>query len=280
MARLAALALLAAAAGAVDPGVGQYVANLVSINLPKQVVQGLLDDGLTLGDVPGLPPSAAGKHPVIFCFGQQREVHPAVHVGNFPFNWAYDEFIMSIPFVYKGAKGPFAFCPRLFLDNSTHLADAQEAVLAGWTYGLAKKLAHISTTPANPWGLQEHRYEITERPDASRRLLSLRAAAGTPWRKGSDFPKFQVIGSAMDNPIIGDTSPLGKTTGKYVCAEFHWHLDTARVASIDGQVTVHESFLSGLPTGTFNFTGVETTDFGAFRLSTNWSMAMPHIKCV
>eukprot|EP01065_Artemidia_motanka_P038064 TRINITY_DN46936_c0_g1_i1.p1 TRINITY_DN46936_c0_g1~~TRINITY_DN46936_c0_g1_i1.p1 ORF type:complete len:302 (+),score=110.95 TRINITY_DN46936_c0_g1_i1:53-907(+) len=284
MLRTASALLLAASAGAMDPGVGEYVANLITINFPKASVQSMIDDGLVLGSVPGQPAGDEGKHPVIFCFGQQREVHPSIHIGNLPFNWAYSEFIMSVPFVYLNTtgqnQGPFTFQPRLFLDNITKESDASEAILAGWAYALAKRAARIVTEPTIPWGLGNHQYHISERKDSSKKLLTLSATTTTGWQEPSSFPKFQVIGAAMDNTLIGDTSMFGKdATGKFRCTKFNWHLERARIASLTGQLSIADSYIHGLPVGLHNFTGVETTDFGAFRLATNWSISMPALSC-
>jgi hypothetical protein len=264
-----------------DPGVGQYVANLVTVNMPDATVEKLLDAGLVLGAVPkGVP---TGQHPVIFCFGQQKEVHPAVHIGNLPFNWEYSEFIMTVPFVYLNTtgqmKGPYSFAARLFLDNRTHYADAQEAILAGWAYHLAKRPAHIDTTPDIPWGLEDHEYHISDRQDATKSFLHLSAHSTTEWKAPSAFPHFATIGATINNPLVGDTNMLGKTTGKFLCAHFNWHLESAQIAAIKGKLSIDFSFLPGLPTQKMNFVGIDGADFGGFRLRTNWSMGLPDLAC-
>lgn len=269
---IAAAAACRAAAPAAAGG-GQYVANLLTVNFPKAVAKGFLDPGLELGAVPaGLVPD--GMHPVIFCFGEQGDVGPT--------KWWYNEFIMSVPYAYvtETQKGPFNFATRLFLDNATHFITARQAIAAGWGYGIAKRSAHMSTTPVMPWGIEDHEYLINDRDDASKRFLTFNSHATTEWRTPSDFPNFAPVVDAIHIPNIGDTSMTGKdATGKWACFVFDWHLEHARVASIEGQLTINFAYVPGLPTGQHNFTGIADSKFGAYRLATNWTIGMPRQKC-
>lgn len=256
----------------------------MTVNMPKETVAKLIDTGLELGALPSGSPVPKGMHPVIFCFGQQKAVHPSVHIGNLPFNWEYSEFIMSIPFIYlsDGMKGPFGFSTRLFLDNKTHYADAQEAIIAGWNYHLSKRAAHIDTVPTIPWGLEDHSYHIHDRANATQSLLRLAAHSTTEWKASTEFPNFAEIAAHLNDKMIGDTSVTGKdATGIFKCAKFNWHIDTAKIAAIEGTLDVDsaEGIHAGLPVQHVSFKGIDSTRWGAFRIATNWSMSMPDLPC-
>lgn len=179
-------------------------------------------------------------------------------------------------------KGPFGFSSRLFLDNKTHYADAQEAILAGWEYHLSKHAAHIDTVPTIPWGLEDHSYHIRDRANATKSLLRLVAHSMTEWKAFSEFSNFSPIAAHLNNKMIGDTSLFGKDgTGKFKCAKWNWHLQTAKVAAIEGTLDVDsaDGIHVGLPVQHVSFNGLDSRTWGAFRIATNWSLSLPDLPC-
>lgn len=94
--------------------------------------------------------SDEGMHPVVFAFGHQSHVMPAVGIE--AFDISYLEFIHAVPYTqFKEGlgypnRGPFCYSPVLYLANnefSTGQTDATIAVLLGWFYGLEKEFASI-----------------------------------------------------------------------------------------------------------------------------------------
>ncbi|MEM1348040.1 MAG: hypothetical protein AAGI01_05730, partial [Myxococcota bacterium] len=119
-------------------GRGRYEAAVAVMPFDAVLLSALLPEDLELG---AQSITVGGSHPLIFLFGHQRGVRPnVVPLGG----WSYLEFISIIPFVRWrnerfAYRGPFAYMPRLFLDQTI-------PTIAGHLYGYTKRLARLSST--------------------------------------------------------------------------------------------------------------------------------------
>jgi hypothetical protein len=187
------------------------------------------------------------RHPLVLIMGQQSGVRPSL----VPLGARYLEFILAVPFVEHrgyGPRGPFCYCPRLFLDRTL-------PTLAGrLLYGYDKRLAAIRMT--------EHSYRIAD-PRRGELLLEAEfrtaGAAVEPSRSG--------MMRLFHLPVISEAA----RGWRYSCADFG--LDRALIQPVELRLEIHRPFVSGLPLGDFRLDGMDRDVGSAFRIRTHWRLA-------
>jgi hypothetical protein len=222
--------------------------------LPRQVVVKLLPRGLEIAPQEIVP---ADQHPVLFVFGRQEHVQPVIRLGQ---GLDYLEFLVALPYLQWTEnrfryRGPFVYLPRLYLDHWL-------PVLLGWLCGLAKERAGMES-----WGEQD-------------RIASL--LAGTPLAWGSfkplgqaaaphDFPGFTVLRDIFSQPLVSVT-PFG-----FMCLDFEWKLEQARLRPVQAEVRFEQPFLPGLPLEPLHMDGIDRRPGGAFNLDVPWTLSRPFL---
>lgn len=259
--------------GALDQGIGQgeYYAAMISVQLPVDIATSFLPEELELAPQ---EISDEGMHPVVFAFGHQSHVQPALGID--AFDLSYLEFIHAVPYTqFKEGlgypnRGPFCYSPVLYLDNnefSSGEADAAIAVLLGWFYGLEKEFGNIDA--ADTAGAGYH-YVTTK-------LGGLPIISGDwnitgDFQPTSSFPNFAATKAAMGQRLVGK-SKLGE--GFYECARFDWGMDEATMAPIVGSISVSNRFVGDMPAQDIAFAGIDRQWDGGWMLKNSWSMTPP-----
>jgi Acetoacetate decarboxylase (ADC) len=226
--------------------VGRMTAVVAILPVSHEAAQAMLPAGLHLAVQEFTP---GERHPLVLIMGQQSGVRPSL----LPLGARYLEFILVLPFVEHrgyGPRGPFCYCPRLFLDR--HLPTLAGRLL----YGYDKRLAAIRMT--------EHSYRIA---DPRRGELLLQAefqttgAAVEPSRSG--------VMSLFQLPVISEAA----RGWRYSCADFG--LDRALIQPVELHLEILRPFVSGLPLGAFTMSGAGGEASRAFRIRTSWRLAGP-----
>jgi hypothetical protein len=226
--------------------VGRMSAIVAVLSVAPATARAMLPAGLDLAAQDLTP----GRHPLVLIMGEQSDVRPRL----LPLGAEYREAIVALPFVElreRGApRGPFCYCPRLFLDRRL-------PILAGrLLYAYAKRRAVIRMTAAS--------YSIAERaggdPLLEAHFRISGAAVEAPWR-----------GAAMlfDLPVVSRAA----NGWRYSFADFG--LDRAVLQPVELHLAIHRPFVPGLPVGEFVIAGTAGSPSSAFRISTDWRLAGP-----
>jgi hypothetical protein len=226
--------------------VGRMTAVVAILPVSHEAAQAMLPAGLHLAVQEFTP---GDRHPLVLIMGQQSGVRPSL----LPLGAHYLEFILALPFVEHrgyGPRGPFCYCPRLFLDR--HLPTLAGRLL----YGYDKRLAAIRMT--------EHSYRIAD-PRRGELLLEAEfrtaGAAVGPSRSGV-MRLFYLL-------VISEAA----RGWRYSHADFG--LDRALIQPVELRLEIHRPFVSGLPLGAFTMSGVGGEASRAFRIRTSWRLAGP-----
>jgi hypothetical protein len=226
--------------------VGRMSAVVALLPVPCEAAQAMLPAGLQLAAQDVMPQD---RHPLVLIMGKQSDVRPRAA----PLGAGYLEFILAVPFVghcARGPRGPFCYCPRLFLDRRL-------PTLAGrLLYGYVKRRATIRMT--------ESSYRIADL-EGGESLLSadFRAtgAAVEPSRSGISAP--------FDLPVVSEAA----RGWRYSCADCG--LERAFVQPVELHLVIHRPFVSGLPVGEFLIADADGDGARAFRIRTSWRLDGP-----
>ena len=234
--------------------VGTYRSDCAVVPLPVETVRRMLPRGAAPGPQTLAP---AGEHPVLFMFGRHHGVHPVV----LPIRGgSYHEMITAVPFLEYGkpggdpARGPYAFMPRLYLDDWIF-------VMLGWVYGYDKVRARIEDAPG--------RYRVSA-------LLSGRTiVTGHFDPKGdagpvSGFPNFAAVAPAFQQPFLGKTF-----LGPIVCSIMTFELEKAVLRSAEARIAVDTAYVRGMPVREFRVPGIDAAPLGAFSIEVPWTLSYP-----
>jgi hypothetical protein len=217
------------------------------LDLPAGPLAALLPPGLEI-----LPQSvvAAGRHPLVLLFGQQREVGPDL----LPFGLSYLEFVLALPFVRPrdGPQGPFCHLPVLLLDRRL------PTVLGRWLYGFAKRRAACQRS--------EDSFVIARLEDGAALLSARFAAAGATGRAG-ELEDFQNLRCLFEQPLISQ----GRG-GRWRYARFDFALARAALQPVAAEVVVHRAIMSGMPFGPDPIRAPGPGASTAFRVATSWTL--------
>jgi len=236
-------------------GEGDYAAAIMLLPIASDQVARMLPNALELAPQTATP---AGTHPVFFMFGRQSDVHS--HLSRWP-TMTYDEFVLGVPGTqWKSTtstyRGPYFFMPRLFLNRLLPIG-------LGYLYGFAKELARVQVV--------NEAYQINSLWQ-NEALISDQFTPQGSTDTVSNFPLFKTQMDWLNQPFIGQT-----LLGFYQRSHFDWDFDHAQIQAIEGQVTIAQTFKSGLPTGKFTFESLAQSALGAFQLRTHWRLSPPSI---
>jgi hypothetical protein len=237
-----------------DDLIGQCSGYIIVSFLDAAVAQACLLPNVELTPPAGTP---AGKHPVLYCFGQQIGVRPRY---SFAPGDDYDETTIGLPFVglrhSDGTlSGPYFQMTALRLDDAL-------AVEIGVAIGFPKELAIIDVTDTT--------YAIQMNPFASDVMSGTFGITGDQF--GPDFPNFQTIEQMLlQQPVISQTAE-----GLYLVTSFRFDTQHAVMFPADAAFTAADSSIAGLPEGDYTFPGIDVTAFGGcFHSVHNWTMSPP-----
>ena len=255
---LATLCVFVAATNAAAElrGTGYLDAVFTTVSMSRDVVQGLLPEGLELAD------HTSRRVPVIFIFGHHRDVRPDIGHGLSAtglIGLKYLEFIFGVPSVHlKGTPGDqrLTFMPRLFLDRVV-------PVWMGYPYGFAKTVAEIHAS--------KNHYAVLDAKTHEELIVADWAADGAfenPW----DIANFSLIQDILTQPMIG------KTPAGFACSNFNWSLRGSSIQPLRAEVSLKNAFLSGLVPADYQLPSIDEVPLGAFRVVTQWTLSLPE-KC-
>jgi hypothetical protein len=226
--------------------VGRMTAIVAILAIAPATARAMLPAGLDLA-AQHLTPRQ--RHPLVLIMGQQSDVRLRL----LPLGAEYREAILALPFVElreRGApRGPFCYCPRLFLDRRL-------PILAGrLLYAYAKRRAAIRMTAAS--------YSIAERAGADPLLEA----------------HFRITGEAVEAPWGGaamfDLPVISRAPHAwwYSCADVG--LERAVLQRVELRLAIHRPFAPGLPVGEFVIADAAGAASSAFHMRTNWRLAGP-----
>ncbi|XP_077984108.1 uncharacterized protein LOC144438805 [Glandiceps talaboti] len=242
--------------------VGNYQAVVIPQQIPVETLKPLLPQDIELV----ADKIQDGKYIVLYTFGFQKSVRPVF--GGITLN--YLESVLAVPFVrfnaeYKekhGINTTFTFLPRLYL-NDTY------GIWMGKLYGLAKIKGHMSSSSEEG----SNHYHISDYDDNTD-VLNVQWKPVTPWKTSKDFPYTkQFIEGALDLPLIAESG-----LGMYLSSVFDWKFHESSLRGISGKLTFHQSYVGELPTGQFEFTGLDSGYIGAYELNTEWTLSLPYLS--
>ncbi|MGH8517432.1 MAG: FAD-dependent oxidoreductase, partial [Panacagrimonas sp.] len=224
--------------------------------LPRDIVQGMLEPGLTLAPQDLAP---AGQHPVLLLFGWQSDVRP----NRVPFGGGrYMEFIVSVPFVqhahprlHERCPGPFIYMPRLYLDQLF------PTLLGIWGYGYNKTLATIQADQTD--------YTVYRRSTQSALISASYQATGATGAE-TDFPNFSLTRKPYALPLISRTR-----FGQWHYSFYDFALGQALIQPIEMTIKVYSREVGGLPPGTYTVPSIQKQGLGAFFITTDATISNP-----
>ena len=237
-------------------GQGNYTAQVAILPVDAASVAATLPPELALGSCGG----AKGTHPVILFLGRQTDVRPNVLPAP---GMGYDEAIFAVPNVFapdatESYQGPFAFMPRLWLD------DLPPVLLGLLFYGYAKRLAGIEAHASGS-------YQIRSLEDGALLASAQLAASGAAGPPAS-FPAWRDIDALLHQPLIAEPMP-GVEIGSVL--NFRTH-DIQAIEPLSGSVTLGPAAVLGFPGGTFQLAGLDGGGFPvAFRMASSWRLTPP-----
>ena len=236
-------------------GQGHYATQVAILSADAAAVAATLPPGLVLGPAGG----TAGSHPVIIFLGRQTDVRPNILPV---LGMGYSEVVFAVPHVFapdpaQAYQGPFAFMPRLWLD------DLPPVLLGLFLYGYAKRLARIEA--GGPGG-----YRVQSLEDGAL-LASAQLAASGPARSPAAFPAWPRIAALLHQPLIAEPRP-GLEIGSVL--NFRTH-DVHTIEPLSGSVALSADAVPGFPGGTFHFAGLDGGAPVAFRMESNWRITPP-----
>ncbi|MCC2656365.1 MAG: hypothetical protein K0Q76_1473 [Panacagrimonas sp.] len=237
-------------------GMAQTSGASALIALPREIVQSMLEPGLTLAPQDLTP---ATQHPVLLLFGWQSDVRP----NRVPFGGGrYMEFIVSVPFVqHRDARlhdrcpGPFIYMPRLFLDQLF------PTLLGIWGYGYNKSLATIRA--------DQRDYTVFRRNTQSALISASYQAVGATGSE-TDFPHFSVARKPYGLPLISRT-----LFGSWHYSFYDFALGQALIQPIEMTIKVYSREVGGLPPGTYTVPSIQKQGLGAFFITTDATISNP-----
>jgi hypothetical protein len=199
----------------------------------------------------------AETHPLVLLFGHHFDVRP-----NFlPFGgMTYHELVTAIPFVrWRDAgrddyRGPFAYLPRLFLDEVLPTA-------LGYLYAYPKEIARIHGG---------RRYTIRSLVK-DRSILSGTFTPHGAERAPADEPNFEDVRPIFEMPFVGRYAPLGP----YACSNLDFELERGELRPCTARVRIERPYLPGLSAGSYRLDGIDEAPLGAFELAVPWTLTPP-----
>jgi len=240
---------------------GGYVSSFFVASWPTSVVQSLLPAGVELAPQTVAPP---GEHPVFFGFGKQENATLTYFrwLPFFPLN--YLELLVGIPAVRRKSFGicpydePYMYIARLYLNRFI-------PVLGGVLFwGFPKMLARMQRTPTH--------YAV-ETLKGGTPLISLDSTPTGPFIPALNNQSFAFLGGLLGQRLLQKSL---EGHGPLLSATMTWRLANAELRPLDAKMTISESFLPGLPTGSFTSTGIDVNPLGAFELRTRWRLSLPY----
>ena len=236
-------------------GQGNYAAQVAILPVDAASVAATLPPELALGPCGG----SEGTHPVILFLGRQTDVRPNIFPAP---GMGYDEAIFAVPNVFapdatESYQGPFAFMPRLWLD------DLPPVLIGLLFYGYAKRLASIGTGAS---GYQVHSLEDGALLASAQ--LAASGAAGPP----ASFPAWRDIDALLHQPLIAEPVP-GVEIGSVLNFRTH-HIHS--LEPLSGSVSLGPAAVPGFPGGTFQLAGLGGGGLpAAFRMVSSWRLTPP-----
>lgn len=231
---------------------GFYTTALLFHYIDQEQVKKFLPKGLELD--PEVV-DAEGRYPVAYMFGYQQDLQ---RIWNkFP-GVNYLEFGVAVLALRcpgtAGYQGPFMYMPRLYLNRFY-------PTWLGWLCGYAKQLARISVGP-------DH-YTVKSFFKGKPILEAKFEPHGTigGWR---EFPKFEPWRSLLSVPAANHFVDDG-----FLFLYYDWPWRYALMQPVDATVTVTTDDIPGLPRGTYQFDGIDSSSAGGLRLSIPWELVAP-----
>lgn len=240
--------------GSPDDLIGQISAYIIVSFLDAAVAQACLLPNVELTPPPGTP---AGKHPVLYCFGQQSGVGPRYSLAP---GDNYNETTIGLPFVgLRHSDGTLS--GPYFQMTALRLNDVL-AVEIGLAIGFPKELAIVDVTDTT--------YAIQMNPFAGDVMSGTFGITGAQF--GPDFPNFQTIEQMLlQQPVISQIAD-----GSYLVTSFQFDTQNPVMFPADAAFTVADNSIAGLPQGDYAFPGIDVTAFGGcFNCVCNWTMSPP-----
>ena len=237
-------------------GQGNYAAQVAILPVDAASVAATLPPELAFGPCGG----SEGTHPVILFLGRQTDVRPNIFPAP---GMGYDEAIFAVPNVFapdatESYQGPFAFMPRLWLD------DLPPVLLGLLFYGYAKRLAGIEAHASGSYQIRS----LENGALLASALLAASGAAGPP----ASFPVWRAIDALLHQPLIAEPMP-GVEIGSVL--NFRTH-DIQVIEPLSGSVTLGPAAVPGFPGGTFQLAGLNDGGLpAAFRMVSRWRLTPP-----
>lgn len=206
---------------------------------PGEEVRALLPDPLE----PAPNPALAGRHPVLFLFGEQRRGAVIYGGVTIPSALVYQEFTMAVPFARHRERGSLhVHLPRM-------VSSFRPAVLTGnWVYGFEKRMGRM----------EQEGPVVSVRDEGGASLFRARTAPGPRGDAGA-ARRFDTLRRWFELPVTGI-----REDGRWVSSYWRFDVTAARLRAADAQVHVHPDLVRGraggpcatVPGGVFSIDGM------------------------
>ncbi len=233
-------------------GMAQTTGPLVMLRYPRERVQALLPEGLTLADQTMTGP---GEHPVMLLFGRQRGVRPNM----MPFGMNYNEFIFSVPMV-RHADPALADLPPMLFPVQLYLDNVLPIKLGIYGYGFPKKRAAMQVDATS---------YIVRDLDTDEEIISCSFSHAGPKVAARDIPNFAHVRPAYETPMI-----TRNLLGQWQYSVYDLSLGQALLQPLDLRIRISSEHL-GLPQGDISLSSIDQSPFGGVFLTCDATINNP-----
>lgn len=244
--------------------VGDGVMRVIPLEMPIETVRSFLPYTLDLAPQTMTRP---GTHPVVMFFQEMVRAH--MTIPSLLPNMTYHEYVFAVPHtVPNGAFGGVFGAP-----TKTHLQFMPKLLLSEWLptiggvlfWGFAKQMAHYQVT--------NNRVAISTQGGADP-LVTLSYEPTGDYKPLHEYPNFGPLQEVMSEPLV---SQLPAAMGPFlVCSNYDKIWSRAVLRPISTEITVHESFVTNLPTGIFPDGGksILTSPLGSVEIKAPWKLSL------
>ncbi|WP_146158207.1 hypothetical protein [Enhygromyxa salina] len=231
--------------------------------MPTHVVEDLLPHGMVLGPQEFTP---TGTHPITMWFYDMFQMHMNIPTP-LP-SMSYNEHVVGIPYVHTTRSLINPICSGPFFYMATLRLNSWLAIFGGRLFwGFEKNFGDITTSNG--------RFFVWD-PSSHAPMVSLIYEPTGPYWPVDEFPKFRHMYALLQQPLIsmlpGGLGPV------FVASEFARRWQTATIQPLRASMKIYQSYVTGLPTGTFPPTGmtksIEESAFGSFSLRMEYACGL------
>jgi hypothetical protein len=232
--------------------------SIALILMPNEFVQSLLPDGLVLSPEPDFP---KGFHPITILWGKHKNLRSNIFRWSFPLKSRYLETLVTVTHVKKvdyekskTSEKKYSYTPKI-------LVNSRLAIFLGQFYGLNKFYSNIE--------LSEDSFIAKDKKSSEIALhATSRKVANINVEQLQDH--WQKVQKGFELPLITIVN------GKFVCADFNWNIESAKIEPIDVQLELGSHFLGPESAGIYQIQGLDLNQFGAFNIKTHWELSWVH----